>query len=485
MMLLLLASTLFGDYYINHGKKEALIALDTQAPFSKNRALKPTIQYYKNRAGQQLGIDKNIIVSFLDLSIQLYIEKEFSLALKKRLNTHMFVYQVKKKANTLDIANTLSKIKGVAFAHPDFIIQKKKRTNDPLYNASWHLHGGAGINVEEAWRYTKGQGIIVGLYDEGIDIEHEDLRANIIGYGNYNYAYGQIDIVKDGNALNNNLPNAPQPAADNWHGTSCAGLIAASGDNRIGGVGVAPQSKLLALRYANENISRDIEAFYAMSRNGAAIISNSWGTYEISDAFNAMLKDLSEHGRDGKGTLIFFASGNGGCNMDLYYSVDAQGNQNCASSSQFPSIRDESESPYVISIAASTDDDRIANYSNYGSAIDFAAPGSSIITTDATGSQGTTGGSYTYSFSGTSAAAPIAAGAAALVLAENPTLSKEEVLEIFKNTADKNGEYRYINGRNDHWGYGRINVGKAVVLASQYGKSKVENFAHKIYQDMH
>ena len=429
----------------------------------------------------------------MDLSIQHYIEKEFSLSLVQTLNKHMFVYQVKDQEETLKLANALSQMKGISFAHPDFRIQKKGRTNDPLYGASWHLHGSAGINVEDAWRYTKGKGIIVGIYDEGIDLEHEDLRDNIIGYGNYNYKYGQIDLVKDGNALNNSLDNAPKTATDNWHGTSCAGLIAASENDR-GSVGVAPQAKLLALRYADSSIARDIEAFYAMSRNGAAIISNSWGTYAMADAFNDALKDLSEHGRDGKGTLIFFAAGNGynseGCNMDQYYSKDANGGQRCESSSDYPPIHDESESPYVISIAASTQYNRIADYSNYGSAIDFATPGSeypvNIVTTDAMGSKGVTNQwNYTDSFSGTSAAAPIAAGIAALVLSENPTLSKEEVLEIFKLTADKNGKYQYINGRNDHWGYGRLNAGKAVALASNYGKIKIENFAHKIYKDIH
>ncbi len=493
MFVLLLSSALFGDYYINQGKKQTLIALDSQEPFIKTRSINPTVHYYKNSAGKRFGVDKKIIVSFSNLSVQLYIEREFSLSLLSTINEHMFVYQVAKSDDALHIANRLTQLDGVAFAHPDFIIEKKSRTNDPLYGASWHLHGAAGIDVEEAWRYTKGRGIIVGIYDEGIDLEHEDLRDNIIGYGNYNNPTGHIDMVKDGNALNNNLQNAPAPASDIWHGTSCAGLIAASGDNGKGSVGVAPEAKLLAIRYANSNISRDIEAFYAMVNHNAAIISNSWGTYAMFDAFNDALKELSEKGRNGKGTLIFFAAGNGydgeGCNMDQYYSIAGDGTQRCESSSQYTPINDESESPYVISIAASTQYNRIADYSNYGSAIDFAAPGSqypaNIVTTDAMGSNGTSNDNYTESFSGTSAAAPIAAGIAALVLAENPTLSKEEVLEIFKTTADKNGLYRYVDGRNDHWGYGRINAGKAVALASNYGKIQIENFAHKIYENMH
>ena len=483
-------SALFGNHYISQGKKQTLIALDSIEPFSKNRSVKPTINYYKTTSGKRLGVDKKVIVSFSDLSIQLYIEKEFSLSLLKTLNSHMYVYQVKNQDNTLEVANLLSNVDGIAFAHPDFIIQKKSRTNDPLYDDTWHLNNSRGINVEQAWNYTKGTGVIVGIYDEGIDIEHEDLRDNIIGYGNFNNDNGQIDMVKDGNILNNNLPNAPAPASDIWHGTSCAGLIAAAGDNQRGSVGVAPDAKLLAIRYANSNVSRDIEAFDAMVDHGAAIISNSWGTYTMLDAFNDALKRISQKGRDGKGVLIFFAAGNDGCNMDQYYSVSSDGSYRCQTSSSHTAIHDESESPYVISIAASTQYNRIADYSNYGSSIDFTAPGSqypsNIVTTDAMGSKGSNGAwNYTSTFSGTSAAAPIAAGAAALVVSENPTLSKEEVLDILKYTADKLGRYGYIDGRNDHWGHGRINAGAAVALASRYGKGDIENFTHTIYQNMH
>ncbi len=482
-------STLFGDYYLSQGKKQTLIKLDAYEPLAKNRNSKPTTNYYKTTSGQRLGVDKKVIVSFKDLSIQLYIEREFSLSLLKKLNSHMYVYQANDQDITLELANLLSKLEGIAFAHPDFIIQKKSRTNDPFFDDTWHLNASRGVNVEEAWNYTRGAGIIVGIYDEGIDIEHEDLRDNIIGYGNFNNASGQLNMIQDISELNNDLPNAPAPVSDIWHGTSCAGLIAAVGDNDRGSVGIAPETKLLAVRYANSNVSRDIEAFTAMSSHGAAIISNSWGTYSMFDAFNDSLEKLSKEGREGKGVLIFFAAGNDGCNMDQYYSIDPDGTYHCQTSSSFNAINDESESPHVISIAASTQYNRIADYSNFGSSIDFAAPGSqypaNIITTDATGAQGTSASNYTSTFSGTSAAAPIAAGVAALVLAENPTLHKEEVLDILKYSADELGIYRYLDGRNDHWGYGRINAGAALRLTAEYGKGDIENFTHKIYQNMH
>ena len=491
---LILTSSLFAEHYISHGKIQTLTKLNALAPLSKNRTIKSSIDYYKTSAGKRIGVDNRLIVSFNDLSIQLYIEKEFSLKLIKKLTKQMFVYEVSDKKETLKRANALAALKGISFAHPDFIVPKRTRAyprpNDPLFYDSWHLFNNPGINVTEAWRYTRGKGIIVGIYDEGIDLEHEDLKGNIIGYGNYNNPSGQIDMIQSASDLNNDLANAPKPNVNNdtnWHGTSCAGLISAMGDNQKGSVGVAPESKLIAVRYANSNISRDIEAFKAMAENGAAIISNSWGTYSMNDAFDAVLKELSQTGRAGKGVLIFFAAGNDGCNLDLYYSTNPDGSTRCQRSSDYTAINDESESPYVISIAASTKNNRIETYSNYGSSIDFTAPGSAITTTDAMGSKGSPGAwNYTDSFSGTSAAAPIAAGVATLVLSENPLLSKEEILDILKFTADKVGSYTYNSqGRNNHWGYGRLNAGKAVALASTYGKSNIENFAHTIYQNMH
>lgn len=492
IIILLFSSTLFADYYLNKGKKEHLTKLSSFEPLSKNRSAIPTINYYKTNAGVRLGVDERLIVSFSDISIQLYIEKEYALSLTDTLSKNTFVYTIRDREETLDVANALTELKGISYAHPDFHVQKEMRTNDPLFNSSWHLNSSRGINVEEAWQYyAEGEGVIVAVYDEGIDIEHEDLRGNIIGYGNYNYKTssedgynpnvdgqkGIISLISSGYTLDNEVPNAPAPAPDKngnypWHGTACAGLIVATGDNFRGSVGVAPKSKLLAVRYSSNNISLDIKAFYAMDANGAAIISNSWGTYGIAPAFENTLRDLSENGRNGKGSLIFFAAGNEGSNMDE------------------ADINDESESPYVISIAASTQYNRIASYSNFGTSIDFAAPGSeypaSIITTDASGYIGTEGGNYTTSFSGTSAAAPIAAGVAALVLSANPTLNKEEVLEIFTYTSDKLGVYDYdTDGRNNYWGYGRINAGEAVKLATTYGKATSENFAHKIYKNMH
>ncbi len=490
-------SSLYGDtFYYKKKKRVPLTKVKEPLVLKSSRNSNP-ITYYKNRAGTKIGVGDKIIVAFDDTDIAGYVEREYGLEFIEGLFKDLYLYRVKKGKDALNIANKIAELQGIRYAHPDFIIPKRTRSNDPLYWRSWHLRN---IDVQNAWYLTKGKdrngkSIIVGVYDEGIDLKHEDLRANIYGYGNYSNGSKSITLV-NGNysLLDNNLPNAPKPNSDNWHGTACAGLIAATMDNYLGSTGIAPQAKILAIRYSRDSISNDIKAYKDMAYAGVSIISNSWGTNNLTEDFEEVLKELAIDGRNGKGVLIFFAAGNDGCNMDQYYSIDPfDGHVVCQSSSRYSPINDESESPYVISIAASDRYDHIAPYSNYGSHIDFTAPGggynNSIITTDKSGYQGFSTTNYTTStagFSGTSAAAPIAAGIAALVLSANPTLSREEVIEILRVTAQKKGRYRYDRyGRNDHWGYGLLDAGKAVTLAKNYGKISVGNFAHTIYKAMH
>ncbi len=499
-------TSLIASFYYNGDKKVQLIALNPPAIVkneNNNKKQDNEVKYYKTKSGLTLGVDKKIIINFENLNIQGYIEKEFSLHFIKALTKNMYLYSIKDSSKALKIANKINTIKGVKFAHPDFILKKRVRTNDPLYDASWHLNYWH-LNMPKAWQYTKGEGVVVGVYDEGIDLGHEDLRANIIGFGNYANGLKRLTMFDSFNSLdeyyshlNNYDENAPSSSSDRWHGTACSGIVAALGDNYEGSVGIAPKAKLIVARYSKNNISDDSQALIDMANNGAAIITNSWGTNNIIPSFNETLKLLSQEGRDGKGVLLFFAAGNDGCNMDKYfrtYGDEDNPKIECSNNPSDTPINDESESPYVISIAASTNNNHIAPYSNYGSAIDFVAPGGldndSIITTDAMGSNGFSYGDYTpqyNGFSGTSASAPMAAAVAALILSANPNLSKEEVIEILKYTAKKVGRYPYdSNGRNDHWGYGLINAGDAVELAVTYGKRiDSKNFASKIYQSLH
>jgi len=373
----------------------------------------------------------------------------------------MYLYSIKDVSKTIQTANFIYEEEGVKFSHPDFKRTKKSRaiTNDPYAYDSWHLFDnwysdGGDINIEQAWNYTKGAGIKVAVYDKGIDINHPDLTSNI-----------DIEAFRNYNDPSSDIPY--DSTDGEWHGTACAGIIAAK-ENNIGGVGIAPEATLYAVGYSDDNISQDIEAFKWMMDDGVSVINNSWGSYSTLDAYTEIFKELATNGRDGKGVILVFAAGNEERDLDTF------------------GINDESESPYVFSVAASTRNNTIASYSNYGSAMDFTAPGGSvgsgIVTTDATGRNGYNRSNYNQNFIGTSAAAPMVSGTAALMLAANPNLTRGDVYKILKFSAQKKGNYTYDeNGHNVHWGYGKIDAGRAVEIAYSYGNSNLKNFARTMF----
>lgn len=124
---------------------------------------------------------------------------------------------------------------------------------------------------------------------------------------------------------------------------------------------------------------------------------------------------------------------------------------------------------YTVAVGASTDFGRRSDYSQYGTDLDFVAPSSGglkdIFTTDRTGIKGDDPNNYSPYFGGTSAATPLASGVAALMLSRNPTLTSDQVRTILRQTCQKIGDDPYTNGRNEHYGSGRIDAQAAVTAA--------------------
>ena len=124
---------------------------------------------------------------------------------------------------------------------------------------------------------------------------------------------------------------------------------------------------------------------------------------------------------------------------------------------------------YTVAVGASTDFGRRSDYSQYGADLDFVAPSSGglkdIFTTDRTGIKGDDPNNYSPYFGGTSAATPLASGVAALMLSRNPTLTSDQVRTILRQTCQKIGDDPYTDGRNEHYGYGRIDAQAAVTAA--------------------
>jgi len=173
------------------------------------------------------------------------------------------------------------------------------------------------------------------------------------------------------------------------------------------------------------------------------IINNSWGTGEVSPVVQEIIDDMVTNGRDGKGIIFVFASGN-------------RGKENNS---------DESMIESVIGVGASDEENLRAIYSNFGDDLDIVAPGGynlGITTTyDSNDSKHISDfmKAEDYDkFQGTSASAPIVSGAIALLLEKYPNLTRKEIQKIIQKSSDKIGNVEYINGRNNYYGYGKLNI---------------------------
>lgn len=365
------------------------------------------------------------------------------------------------KENPLKIANALLKSKAVAVAEPDLIAIARPcyRPSDTLFPRQWHLENrggfgltaGADVKAPQAWDITRGdRSIIVAVIDDGVDTGHPDFASA-----------GKIVAPKDFGQKDENAN--PVSVKDN-HGTACSG-VAVADENGRGVVGLAPNCRLMPIRWSMSISDQDIREQFDHARlNGADVISCSWGVtakfFTLSTSMKRSIHRAATEGRDGRGCVILFAAGNSNRDID-----DPAGG-----------TRDGfAIHPDVIAVAASNSRDRRSDYSNFGDAIWVCAPSSGaggwgIITTDRRGSAGYQSGDYTTEerFGGTSSATPLVAGLCGLILSVNPELSAEEVKEILKATAVRidpaNGGYD-ANGHSRWFGYGRVDAFEALKAA--------------------
>ena len=393
-------------------------------------------------------------------------------------------------ADEVALAVQLSDDPRVLWANPNFRRAKRRTQVDPLdfyIDRQWHLHntellGGADdadIDAFEAWEVADGSGVLIGMYDDSCDVDHEDLRGGYIGFG-------QSPSVPRG------APgfDDPRPQARfDFHGTSVMGL-AAGRANTVGGRGVAYGAEFTASRGLGEFLSdvEDATVYVFARRQNVDVHINSWGyvgfpgppvvqeAIQLAVTSGRNKGDVDGDGvEDRLGMVVLFSSGNENALNDPRFEISAL--------------------PGVIAVGASNDDDQRSVYSNFGETLSFLAPSddfgshAGIFTTDVTDRpgavpQGTNiagfsllsgefetddSGKYTDFFGGTSAACPIAAGVAALVLSANPMLSATDVRLVMEHTTDRirPGEASYdgITSHSLRYGYGRINARNAVEAA--------------------
>jgi subtilisin family serine protease len=338
---------------------------------------------------------------------------------------------------------------------PNYEIKALNTPNDTYYSStgSWgqtfpDLWGIQKINLSNGWDQTTGSAsIIVADIDTGVDYNHPDLAANMwvntkeIPSNNIDDdANGFIDDYRGWDFHNNDN----NPIDDHGHGSHTVGTIAGVGNNGVGVVGVNWTSKVMPLKFLDSSGSGDlangIKALQYAADMGAKVSSNSWGCGCYSDAMYDAIK--YEHDR---GMVVVLAAGNANTDANDF---------------------SPASSDYGITVAASDPDDLKASFSNYGEKIDVAAPGVKILSTKASGGNmcgdTITLGTYYCYVSGTSMATPHVAGLAALILAKNPNLNTEQIRQILRASADDLGTV----GKDSSFGYGRINAGKAIAMAT-------------------
>ncbi len=281
--------------------------------------------------------------------------------------------------------------------------------NDPSYASQWYL---PVIQAPQAWDITAGSAsVVIGVVDSGADPNHPDLAGKLLpGWNFLNGTSDTTDVL--------------------GHGTAVAGTLAAASNNAIGVSGVSWKSMILPVAVVDasdfatySNIAAGIR--YAAD-NGAQIINVSLGGSNASAALQSAVDYAWS-----KGATIFAAA------------MNASG-----AAPYYPAACN-----HVVAVSATDSSEQLASFSNYGSWITVAAPGAGILAP-------TLGGGYGYWY-GTSFAAPVAAGVAALALAANPALTNSAIVDAIERGADDLGSA----GFDSYFGWGRVNAYKTVLAA--------------------
>jgi subtilisin family serine protease len=307
---------------------------------------------------------------------------------------------------------------GVAYAEPDFLhfASQEKTPDDPLYTRDYALVDSPDdhdIDAPDAWGTRTGCAKVAVL-DTGIDTDHPDLAPNVYksadkpNNGKDDDKNGYVDDTYGWNAIEGKGSGED----DNGHGTHVAGIVAARGNNANGISGTCWSAKLVAVKFMNSkgkgSTSDAIAGIDYAVKAGLKIINCSFGSSSKSSALHDAVDYAQDHN-----ALLVVAAGNDGENIDK--------------SPSYPASYTDSN---ILTVAASTSTDTLASFSNFGSeGVDVAAPGDSIFSTYL-------GGGYKV-LSGTSMAAPYAAGVAAMLRKQESDATYGNLRYAIRHKVDK------------------------------------------------
>lgn len=258
--------------------------------------------------------------------------------------------------------------------------------------------------------------VVVAVIDSGVDLQHELFAgtgalwsnpSEIAGNNFDDDGNGYVDDVNGWNFVSNNN----NPDDDNQHGTHCAGIVLGTGQDIFARPLATPKVKIMALKFLSATgggpTSGAINAIFYAVKNGAKVLSNSWGGGSASRA----LEDAMNYAYQSNAAFVA-AAGNSSTNNDVA-----------------PTYPASYLLPNTISVAATTDTDSLATFSNFGpSTVNMSAPGVRILSS-------VPGNNYAY-LSGTSMATPFVAGTAALMMYERPEINGYEVKDLILKKAD-------------------------------------------------
>lgn len=351
--------------------------------------------------------------------------------------SRVYIFKFDENTDIFQIIQELNRLKEVEYAQPNHTYILRAIPDDPYFSRQWYLHStgtyaevDADIDAPEGWDILQdASSIVVAVLDTGVNKTHPDLIGNLIA--GYDFSDNDSD-----------------PEDYDGHGTHVTGIIGATGSNATGISGVAWKVKIMPLKIfpnaTDEVISSAIK--YAVD-NGARILNNSWGNDCSSPSRSQLIEDAINYAVK-MGAIVVFAAGNSDTSNEL-----------CGYPASLPN---------VIGVGALDIRDKKSSFSNYGEWVDIVAPG------------GTNDGNpehdifstyipFTYAYlPGTSMAAPIVSGVAALIWAKNPNLTAAEVRQILELSAtdiyDKNPSYRGLLGR------GKVNLKNALNSNITYAK---------------
>lgn len=322
---------------------------------------------------------------------------------------------------------------------PNWIYQTQTVESNPDSTKQW---GYKYMDTGYAYATTKGSGVKVAIIDTGIDTKHPEFSSRIspLSYNSCSKTNDLADIQDK-----------------NGHGTHVAGIIGAA-DNNIGVIGVAPEAEIVAIKAQCPNVTNGkfsdsdlISAIDYVAKQKINVVNMSLGSEINSNLIDQAIADARSNG-----VIIVAAAGNNKSST-LFYPASYDGVISVSA------LKYDSSDP--ASIGQIKPD---LSYTNYGSRIDFSAPGTNIYSTYLNGG-------YT-SMNGTSMASPQIAGIVALILAQNPSYNLDQVKNTIKDNAVDRGE----PGKDQYYGWGAVNVGnifsnntKTITLDYQFNNKKI------------